>query len=650
MGFWDTILSSGFRLFAPRTYYIGGMDPQELTSSISGMSAAKLWRSQPHLRTVIGFRARNVAQLGLHVYRREADGGRVRDRTSSLARTLGGLSGGMTSYERIFALIGDYDLHDRAFWLVVKDADAPSDWTIRRLPPGWVQPHYRGTDVDHWLVTIGDKTVKVPLDQMLYFPGYDPSSVTGCSSTVEALKSTLQEQVESALYRGKLWKNGGRVSSVLQRPLEAPEWSKEAREAFREDWYAKYTGNGPFAGGTPILEDGMTLGRVDFSAADQQFVEAARLSLQTVAAAYFVEPTMVGMGEGATYSNLRAYRKMLYTETLGPLLAQIEDRVNSVLVPMFGMDPAEYYVEFNIAEKLQGDFEEQAAVLSTATGRPWMTANEARARQNMTALPGGDQLVVPLNVLVGGQSSPRDSGSQNRVADPVEEDHPKSAGVLAKAKPAGLPQPTIDKHAEVLTAFFRRQGKAVSSRIGAGADDWWDEERWDGELSEDLLRLARMTSTDAATAALKAAGLNPDDYDVDRTMAFLREASKRNAHSINAATRAQIENLDDPSDVEQVNGVFDTAESGRAGSAAATLVAFAVGFGTVESGKQTGAVTKTWVVTSGNPRPSHAAIDGETVGIEDTFSNGCSWPGSGSYADEVAGCDCLVQMGYGSAS
>lgn len=640
MGFWDTILSTGFRLFAPRTYYIGGMDPQELTSSISGMSAAKLWRSQPHLRTVIGFRARNVAQLGLHVYRREADGGRVRDRTSSLARTLGGLSGGMTSYERIFALIGDYDLHDRAFWLVVKDADAPSDWTIRRLPPGWVQPHYRGTDVDHWLVTIGDKTVKVPLDQMLYFPGYDPSSVTGCSSAVEALKSTLQEQVESALYRGKLWKNGGRVSSVLQRPLEAPEWSKEAREAFREDWYAKYTGNGPLAGGTPILEDGMTLGRVDFSAADQQFVEAARLSLQTVAAAYFVEPTMVGMGEGATYSNLRAYRKMLYTETLGPLLAQIEDRVNSVLVPMFGMDPAEYYVEFNIAEKLQGDFEEQAAVLSTATGRPWMTANEARARQNMTALPGGDQLVVPLNVLVGGQSSPRDSGSQNRVGDPVEEDRPK-----LRAFKAGPSQTVVDKHVEVLVEFFRRQRQAIASRVGAGSSDWWDGDRWDSELTEDLLRLAAVTSVDAARAALEAAGMDPAEYEVDRTMAYLREAARRNAEGMNDATREQLDVLDDLAD--GLDDVFDTAENHRAQEAAFTLAGFAAGFGTIEAGRQTGAVKKTWVTNSSNPRASHAAMNGETVGIDEEFSNGMQWPGAGGDADEVAGCQCSVVIGYG---
>ena len=86
------------------------------------------------------------------------------------------------------------------------------------------------------------------------------------------------------------------------------------------------------------------------------------------------------------------------------------------LLPMLGMDPATFYVEFNIAEKLQGSFEEQASAMQTATGGPWMTRSEARARMNLPHIEEADGLVVPLNVLVGGQASPTDSGSQNAKA------------------------------------------------------------------------------------------------------------------------------------------------------------------------------------------------------------------------------------------
>ena len=651
MGFWTNLAGS----FMQRVVRAGYVMPRSSDPGLSlrdpalvtRFTAERLWETQPHLRTVVAFRARNVAQLGLHCYRRTGEG-RERDRTSPLAQLLAFPNADMTSYELLFALIGDHDLYDTAYWTVLPDADRESGWELRRLPPSWVDPikttPWRN---DAYQVQLGGRTVVVPADQMMLFPGYDPAGSKDGSATVLALRDTLVEQIESSGYRRQLWRNGGRASAVIERPADAPEWSAAAREAFRQDWYSLYTGSGPRAGGTPILEDGMTLRKIDFSAQEQQYVDSVKLSLQTVASAFHVEPAMVGMGDGATYSNMRAFRKMLYTETLGPLLAQVEARINGMLIPMLNMDPNEYYVEFNIQEKLQGDFEEQAGVLSTSTGRPWMTANEARGRMNLPKVPGGDQLVIPLNVLVGGQSSSRDSGSQNRVADPAEEDRPKWPQVPSKnqcpAVKSRPEQPVVDKHAEVLAQFFVRQGRAIQSAMARGGD-WWDQDRWDWELAEDLLRLAVMTSADAAKAALEAVGLNPDDYQVDRTISFLAEASRRNAEHINQTTKDKLDALDDLADA---GAVFEQASEVRAPEAAYVLAGFAAGFGTVESGRQTGGVSKTWVVNSGNPRPSHAAMDGETVPIDEDFSNAMKWPGAGSDVDEVAGCQCSVIINYG---
>ena len=52
--------------------------------------------------------------------------------------------------------------------------------------------------------------------------------------------------------------------------------------------------------------------------------------------------------------------------------------------------------------------------MSTATGRPFMTTNEIRARMNLPPVAGGDELVTPLNVLVGGQTSPQDGETEGR--------------------------------------------------------------------------------------------------------------------------------------------------------------------------------------------------------------------------------------------
>lgn len=738
MGFWSNLLGSfgrngpGSAVFTPNVTYLSP-DEFALWADPSKMTVAQMWSTQPHFRTVVTFLARNVAQLGLHVFERTEDDGRRRDRSSVLARSLRDVDGTMTTFELVFALVGDLALYDRAYWWAAPSNEMPSGWMIRRLPPNWVEPVKANPwEVKEYRAFIKSDggSVTIPADAVLAFPGYHPGKMHGSSPTVDALRDTLREQVEAAKYRAQVWKRGGRVSAVLERPVEAPPWSPEARDRFREDWYANFTGNGPRAGGTPILEDGMQLKRIDFSAQEQQYVEAAKLSLTTVASAFHVNPTMLGHNEGANYSNVREFRKMLYGETLGPILSQIEGRINTFLVPRMGLEPERFYVEFNIAEKLQGNFEEQAAVISSSVGRPWMTADEARARFNMPAL-GGDaaSLVTPLNVLIGGQSSPRDGVTEGRgggslpdlpaepeqqtvggftpddivklvgaaatlirsgfdpessllavgldpiehlgllpitVQKPQEGENPdeeiaealkvaaeirRKAGVPFKARTPG----TFDERAQqVLAQFFNRQGRSVRSLIGAGRPDWWDEDRWDGELADTIAGLYLLTATEAGRRTLSRLGVNPDDYDEPRTVAYLREAARVSAEHINKTTRdavaaalADAIGNPDTTPVDAVGHVFEVAEEARSAEAAASVVTFASGFGTVEAAKQQagGRATKTWRVNSGNPRPSHAAMDGETVGIDDVFSNGLPWPGAmGSDVGEVAGCMCSVEI------
>lgn len=644
MGFWDRVLSRQPWTMAmtPRVEYIGG---SEALAAYYGAdrdfgSPDSLWRTQPHLRTVVDFVARNVAQLGLHVFERVGDTDRRRDRESLVSRTLAYPDGSMTTYDLIYALIGDILLYDRAYWLVGTSSETLSGHQIRRIPPSWVTPGKSDPfRVKSWLISFRDgDQVEVDASQIVAFTGYSPVSATSGSPTIEALRDTLREQVEAARYRQQVWKRGGRVSSVLERPKDAGKWSSEARDRFREDWYSKFTGRGSGAGGTPILEDGMTLKRIDFSAQESQFVEAAKLSMTTVAAAFHVNPTMIGQNDGANYSNVREFRKMLYGDTLGPTIAQVEARLNTFLLPMLQTDPVKFYCEFNIDEKLQGNFEEQSQAYSTAAGAPWMTRNEVRARQNLPRVDGGDDLVTPLNVLLGGQASPADSGSQNVVA---ETEQPKQADPVAiKARPQGWDR----KHAEVFRKFFKRQRSVVMSRLG-GKADWWDEDRWNRELADDLYKLGVAVSRQAARDALKAMGVDPETYDVDRTLAYLKVKARGSAERINAKTRDALEAAIDDEDADPAD-VFDLAESSRSEMLAVATVTSLSGFGTCEAGRQSGAATKTWI-TGPNPRDAHAAMDGETVGLDENFSNGLAWPGDAAgSADDLANCNCSLSFSY----
>jgi HK97 family phage portal protein len=625
-------------------------------NGLMGLSIDDLWRTQPHLRTVVDFLARNTAQLGLQTFQRVSETDRQRLRTDPVAQLLSRPNPQMTGYELVYGLVGDVALYNEAFWNLAPSATTVSGWSIQPIPPSWVvrrggSSAFTVDWVDFRNPTSG-AVVRMTMDQLIWFKGWNPGFPRHASSPVEALKDILAEQLEARIFRRQMWRRGGRFGGVITRPQGA-RWEPKGREKFKRMWQAQYASmEGSNAGATPILEDGMTYNPVTFSSKEQDWAEGTKLSLAQVASVYQVNPTMVGLLDNANFSNVEAFRKMLYSDTLGPLLAMIEDRINTFLVPRVTTAQA-VYTEFNIAEKLQGSFEEQAAALQSSVGRPWMTANEARARMNMPALAGdADQLVTPLNVLAGGQASPRDSGTQNVNAGEIDavvvRPERKAIGQKSVKLTAGAPDAAVTNAQDVLSAFFKRQRGVVLSRLGSkAADEWWDEDRWNRELGDDLFKLSTSVATQLGRKQAEALGFDPDDYDEDRTLAFLKAVATKRAEWINATTKAQIDDALEQ-DEPDVGGVFDNAVSARTGTASKALMAAVAGFAVVEAAKQLVGTSaqKTWE-TGPNARADHAAMDGETVALDETFSNGAHWPGDPVLgAEGVANCNCGVSVTF----
>jgi HK97 family phage portal protein len=608
-------------------------------------SYAQIWRTQPEVRTVVDFLARNVAQIGLHTFERTSETDRRRLRDHPLAQLIGKPNPWTTRYRLIDALVHDLGIYDRAYWLKMRLA-GPQVAALVPLPPEQVTP--RGDNVfypEAFRLQGARGWRDIPADQVVYFRGYNPTDRRVGTSPIETLRQILAEQFRASEYREKLWRNGARFPGVITRPPGSPTWTDTQRNRFRSDWQGLYSGDGPAAGGTPILEDGMTFTPNGLTPEQAQYLEGRKLTREEVAAAYHIPLPFVGILDHATFSNISEQHKNLYQDTLGPWLGQIEEEIELQLTPDLDSS-GKVYVEFNLAEKLRGSFEEEAASLQTATGAPWLTRNEARARQNLPAVEGGDQLVTPLNVLIGGQASPTDSAPPKGVA--VVRGKSDDLEFVTRLVKARETDQGAKKVAEILTAFFSRQSKAVLSAIGAGGD-WWDAARWDGELSADLHRVALALSTTLGKSQVEALGFEAGDYDPDRTVKFLKAVADRYAAGINATTKTQLDVvLAEGADVELDGSpadVFDEAKGARATGGGLMVATFVSGFASHEAAQQLRdshdvTPTKTWV-TGKHPRKAHAALDGQTVDLDSTFSDGSKWPGSGP---DSAGCNCSVQI------
>jgi HK97 family phage portal protein len=401
----------------------------------------RLFRAQPQVRTVVDFLARNVAQLNLHTFQRVGDNDRKRLTEHPLAKLLGKPNPSTTPYRLMYAMVADRAIYDVAFWLKVRD-DGGQLTGLRRVSPHRVTPvDGDWLEVDTFRITGSRGHRDVPRADWVVFPGYDPEeeSSTG-TSAIESLRLILAEEHAASRYREQLWRNGARAAGYITRPADAPEWSPTAKDRFRETWQAQYAGDGPMAGGTPILEDDMKWVTAGITPKDAQYVESRALTREECAAAYHIPPPMVGLLDNATFSNVTEQHKQLYADTLGPWTESGQQEIELQLVPEFQPQRG-IYVEFNWAAKVAGSVEEQAAALQTAVGRPWMTPNEARGRVNLPQLDGdADELLAPMNMgNAGGDPAAEteeldpDSGAQADADVDADADPVKSMTDLARA-------------------------------------------------------------------------------------------------------------------------------------------------------------------------------------------------------------------------
>lgn len=626
-------------LFRPRYYertvYIG--------SVIDKLNADDMYRTQPALRSVISFLADNVAGLPLKCYVRQPDGGRVRDRDSSLALLLSHPNAWSTGHELIRATVSEYLLHDSAIWLVIPDRTL-SGWTAAVIPSAWATIKTRdGLEADYVKV-VSPYTNEIKLDSkdLLMFNGWSPYGSAVVSPRIDALKDVLREQVNAWNFRNGIWKNQGRVTQWISRPQDAP-WGDGAKDRFAKSWKNRFAGDDATdTGGTPLLEDGMRLETITFNAREAQWVEATRLSREDVCSVYHVNPGLIYHTDAQTYASAKDNARALYSDTLAPLLDMIEERINSFLVPKLGLDET-HYCEFDLAAKLQGSFEEQAAVMSSAVGAPWMTRNEARAMRNLPLIDGGDELVTPLNVLIGGQASPQDS-----IASPYNALEPAKKSQPTRVK--GAPEDADAREIkDALVKFFERQARSVIPRLKKDRfPDWWDSDRWEKELADDLEPIFYRQAVKRGRRVTDSIG---GEFDGAMITAYIATMAMGKSKAINNVTYRELRtaldgDISDDALGSTVQGVFDKAVEVRAETSGVSFATAITCFATLEACQQNAGnrtITKQWVVTSDNPRPSHAMMDGETVPYDEEFSNGARYPGEHNLDPEET-CNCQCQM------
>ena len=636
----------------------------DASTQVLNMSARELYQTQDNVQAVVNFLSNSIAQLPLKVYRRDGETERTRDRDSVAALLLWRPNDYMTSFEFIRGLAEEYFVFGCVYVWVVPDTKSESGYSMHLVPTEWIQSTDGGTAYKPGTLRVRTKndslTVDIPLEEFTQFKTYSPGNPGGYLSPLSALRQTLLEQVEAGRFRRQLWRSSGRLNAQIIRPKDVEPWNEETKKkfvaAFREAWGS----GGSKAGSIPLMEDGMEIKPFQTSWKEAEWSQSVVFSREAVAAAYGVNPSLIWHSNTQTYASAKDNARALYADCLGPVLQMFQQRLNAFLLPMIG-EESNVYVEFDLTEKLKGSFEERASILQSAVGAPWLTRDEARADMNLPPLPNGQgaEIITPLNVTEGGQASPQDTQG-------TAYDYPGVDNQAKKLKPCGCKQATelrikgkSDKEDDeavkaVLVKFFDRQSRSIIPKINADETDFWDSERWDKELAEDIQPVLQKIADKHGKETAEELGA---EYVTELTEKYIETASKARAKKINEGTLKQINKElnrdfeeDEEPDIAHVFEVRANTSDTLARSAAGALASFAIQEATHQA-ISAGAdrvigkiVEKEWV-TGPNARESHQAMNGERVPLDADFSNGQHWPGEDiGDPDESCGCNCTTEV------
>lgn len=604
--------------------------------SVAGMSIRGVWESQPSVRKVVSFMASTVAALPWRVYRAE-DGGRERLFDSPAETLVRRPTRFTSSADLVTGLALDWLLYGSACAVLV-------DEEIVRVPAPLLM---LSTDVfgrvNDVATVAGGETVSLSDLPVALMHGWDPDG-SGAVSPVRTLRALLAELSEAEGWRRRMWTDVPRVSAQVTRPKDAPRWSDEKRERFLQamaDFKSSTSG-----GSIPVMEDGMKLESAPQVQPDLSSASSVRTLTDIEVAGYFgVPPELLGMRE-ANYGGYAALRRDLYTRVLGPLIGRIEDALNAEIVPTLAGGDTSVYGVLDRTEAQDGTLLERVQALQSATGGPVMTRAEARERLDLPYLEGTEELIVPLNVVQGGQASPTDSGSQNlNGSDTNQLDHRQQDAAAEEGKSLA------PKARMVLKAVTSRPSPSILEQMRRA---YVDELQREGlseatveALADRIEPFLAEQAVEAANGVILRSGTGTETIGRGAIRNYIRQMAEGKA---GAAVEAAMRLLgavsgDDAAQDTARETIEDLLSEDRLGLWADASTKDATGFGSQEGARRSGAVRKMWVHNgSSHPRADHAAMNGETVDMDDTFSNGMRWPHDwgGGDADDIVGCNCDI--------
>jgi HK97 family phage portal protein len=336
--------------------------------------------------------AESVGSLPLPIYRR-TEGGREKDVKNPLYRILHDQSNSeMTAKQYRQAVITSMALWGNSYSFIERSitGEVLGLWPMN---PAQIEVDRNGEGrvIYIWRPSNGGRRV-FQAEDILHPRLFSIDGLVGLSPIAQAREVIGLGLAEQA-YGARLFSNDARPGGVLEHPGHLDD---EIHGRLKRSWEETHRGLHN-AWKVAILEEGMKWSTVGMPAKDAEFIAARKLSVTEICRFYGMPPHMIQDLERSTFSNIEQQGIEFVTYTLMPWTVEIEQEITAKLMS------GPVYAEFTLNALLRGDTESRYKAYAIGRQWGWLSANDVRTMENLNRIEGGDEYMVPLNMIPAGQ-------------------------------------------------------------------------------------------------------------------------------------------------------------------------------------------------------------------------------------------------------
>lgn len=353
----------------------------------------------PIVFATIKMLAEDIARLPLHVYEKRTDGSSVR----VLGHPLDTILNVQSSTQ-----ITGFDMRKSAQsnlvgwgngYIRVRRNRMGEVYDLITIPHQQVQVHWnpKRKVIDGY--TIGSTDIQyVPARQIVHLKGPTIDGITGISA-VQQMRQSISIQKHAEKYAEAYIQNHARPSGMLQMREQKTgrALSRESVSELRELWVEQYHG-WQNAGSPVVVPPEAEYKETTLPKEDVQLINTRKYQVLEWLAILRIPPHLAQQLDKATYSNIETQSLEYVKYTLIPYLHIWESALNAFVLTEQEREQ-NLYLKHNVDELLRGEAKARLEALEISVRSGMMSINEARAKQELPPIEGGDVYHIAANLV-----------------------------------------------------------------------------------------------------------------------------------------------------------------------------------------------------------------------------------------------------------